>query len=197
MKILLINNHTQHLTELSAALEGNDVEIRSYQPGVDFSCEDKDLIILSGGGGEGLEINDEHKPGRLWYYDQMEFIRSCQKPIVGICMGFEVISRAFGAQVKEMGYLIERFADLNTTGQGQTLFGKPELRQFEAHSWHVPEAPQGFDVLAASATGVEIIKHQSRPILATQFHPEKGGTVSLEQLIAYLVPRQAKQTVFA
>jgi len=32
MKILLINNHTRHL------------------PGLDFSCADKDLVILSGGG---------------------------------------------------------------------------------------------------------------------------------------------------
>jgi len=197
MKILLINNHTLHLTELSAALNGHDVEVREYRPGMDFSCEDKDLVILSGGGGEGLEINDEHKPGQLWYDDQMRFIRSCQKPVLGICMGFEVISRAFGAQVKEMGYLIEKFVSFETTQAGQRQLGQAKLRQFEAHQWHVPEAPQDFDVLAASPTGVEIIKHKARPIIATQFHPEKGGTLALDQLIETFISKTAPQAIFA
>ena len=63
MKILLINNHTLHFSNLTAALADHEVEVREYHPGLDFSCADKDLVILSGGGGEGLEIHDEHKPG--------------------------------------------------------------------------------------------------------------------------------------
>lgn len=51
MKILLINNHTVHLESLTQALAGQDVETQLYQPGLDFHYEDKDLVILSGGGG--------------------------------------------------------------------------------------------------------------------------------------------------
>ncbi len=184
MKILVINNNTKHLPDLTAALAGHQVEIRNYRPGLDFGCDDKDLIILSGGGGEGLEIHDEHQPGKLWYADQMKFIRGCQKPIIGICMGFEVIARAFGARVEKLSQGLDGFTEFATTELGKQTLGKSRLKQFEAHDWCVPTAPKGFEVLAESATGMEIIKHSVRPILATQFHPEKGGTLRLNQLVA-------------
>jgi GMP synthase-like glutamine amidotransferase len=88
MKILLVNNHTQHLEALSASLNGHDVEIQMYQPGIDFHDADKDMVILSGGGGEGLEIIDKVKNrSKLWYQDEMNFVRKTEKPILGICMG--------------------------------------------------------------------------------------------------------------
>lgn len=184
MKILLVNNHTQHLDYLNKALAGHDVEMVMYEPGVEFNCQDKDLVILSGGGGEGLEINDEHH-GKLWYQDQMEFILNCDKPILGICMGFEVIARAFGAKVEPFGQLIMGFRKLTTTAKGQKLLGRPSLRQYEAHEWHIADIDQEqFDVLATSTSGLELIKHKHRPIMATQFHPEKGGSLKLAQLLS-------------
>jgi len=186
MKILIINNNTKHLDHLRSALAEHDIEVRNYHPGTDFSCNDKDLVVLSGGGGEGLEIHDEHKPGHLWYEDQMRFIQSCQKPIVGICMGFEVISRAFGAKVEKLSKGLEEFIEIKTTPAGKRVLAKAQLKQFEAHNWCVRKSPVEFDVLAESKTGIEIIKHKTRPILATQFHPEKGGTLKLQQLLAYI-----------
>jgi GMP synthase-like glutamine amidotransferase len=183
MRVLVVNNNTLHLLNLVSALKGHDIEIRDYKPGLDFSCSDKDLIILTGGGGEGLEIHDEHKPGKLWYEDQMNFVRTCQKPIIGICMGFEVIARAFGSTVEKLPEGLEESIEFGTTGLGQEIFSINRLRQFEAHDWCVPQAPQGFESLAESRTGVEIIMHKTRPLLATQFHPEKPGTLKLSQLI--------------
>lgn len=181
MKILLINNHTQHLKNLYDSLAGHDVEVQIYQPGLKFNDVGKDLIILSGGGGEGLEINDLVRRGKLWYQDEMDFVLRTAKPIIGICMGFEVIARAYGRDIPKMDRLLEEPVDINTTRKGQELFNTSTLRQFEAHQWHVTEAPKGFDVLAESEYGVEIIQKDN--ILATQFHPEKGGTLSLRRLI--------------
>jgi len=187
VKILIINNHTKHLPELTASLAGHDLEVREYHPGLDFSCADKDLVILSGGGGEGLEIHDEHKPGKLWYEDQMRFVKNCQKPVIGICMGFEVIGRAYGAKVARMRRGIDqKFVEFNTTPAGKKLLGKDRLKQFEAHDWHVQRAPKSFKVLAESGSGIEIIQHEELPIFATQFHPEKGGTLHLRTLLAIL-----------
>ncbi len=184
MKILIINNHTKHLPELTEALAGFDLEVRMYRPGLDFSCADKDLIVLSGGGGEGLEIDDEHQAGKLWYEDEMRFVRGCQKPIIGICMGFEVISRAYGAKVAKLSRGVDQlFVEFNTTPDGAEILGNKTLNQFEAHDYCVKEAPKDFKVLAKSRTGIEIIKHSTRLIFATQFHPEKGGTLTLGQLV--------------
>ena len=158
-----------------------------YQPGVSFSTFDKDLIVLSGGGGEGLEIHDKHDNGQLWYEDEMNFVLTCQKPILGICMGLEVIARTYGSKVSEMKELVMGFRKVSPTKAGQAKFNRDKMRQYEAHQWHVEDVnTRQFDILADSATGIEIIKHKTRPILATQFHPEKGGTLKVNTLLAYL-----------
>lgn len=187
MKILLVNNHTQHLEYLNAALVGHSLEVVTYRPGVEFNYQDKDLVILSGGGGEGLEINDKHKTGKPWYHDEMQLVLTCKKPILGICMGFEVIARTYGSSVEEMEDLIMGFRNVSPTSRGKQELKKDKLRQYEAHLWRVTDVnTKHFNVLADSQSGIEIIKHKTRPILATQFHPEKGGTLKLPQLLTNL-----------
>jgi GMP synthase-like glutamine amidotransferase len=185
MKILLVNNNTQHIDELHKALSGHDVEIQDYKPGIRFNDSGKDLVILSGGGGEGKELRDYHRPNELWYEDEINFIHSTDKPIVGICMGFEIIAAAYGAKVTEMPEGIDRFTTLKTTLKGRRRIGKKKLWQFEGHDWRVKSVPrQHFNVLAKSKTGIEIISHKTRPIIATQFHPEMpGGSLGLKELV--------------
>jgi GMP synthase-like glutamine amidotransferase len=182
MKILLINNHTVHLESLNVALAGHQVEVQMYQPGLEFHHQDKDLIILSGGGGEGLEIDDEYEPGHLWHEDEMNFVRTTDKPILGICMGFEVIARAYGAPVTSAKGLILNRENIQVAKGAEQLFGSRTLSQYEAHSWRVEDVPSGFEVLATSKTGVEIFRYKN--LFATQFHPEKGGTLNLAHLLA-------------
>jgi GMP synthase-like glutamine amidotransferase len=189
MKILLVDNNTQHKKALKKALDGHEVEIQKYTPGLKFNYHDKDLVILSGGGGEGHEIDDRHSPGKLWYEDEMKFVRVCNKPIIGICMGFEVIASTYGAKVGEMKREIKGFKRLRTTKAGQKYLGQDELRQYEAHKWHVGNVPRGFEVLARSESGIELMKHKKRPIIATQFHPEKGGTLQLARLVQTLTAK--------
>jgi anthranilate/para-aminobenzoate synthase component II len=184
MKILLINNHTRHLQSLSSALAGHDVEMQVYKPGLEFHHNDKDLVILSGGGGEGLEIYDFVKRGKLWYEDQMDFILRSEQPILGICMGFEVISSAFGQKLHYTPEITQGFHNVKSTLKGHRALKQSKLSQYESHYWHLHEAPRDFEVLADSSTGIEVIKHKTRPIFATQFHPEKGGTLELKQLLA-------------
>lgn len=187
MKILLINNNTRHLRALNKALIGHEVEIRKYRPGIVFNDADKDLVILSGGGGEGLEIYDRVARGKLWYQDQMSYVLTSDKPILGICMGFEVIASAYGAKVKQMPELVQGFMKLKTTTEGRQLFKNSDLKQYEAHQWHVEDVPgKDFDVLAKSKTGIEIIRHKDRPLLASQFHPEvSGGSITLDEMISH------------
>jgi GMP synthase-like glutamine amidotransferase len=141
-------------------------------------------MILSGGGGEGMEIYDHVQPRKLWYQDEMDFVLSNDKPLIGICMGFEVICAAYGQKIHETPILTEGFKSVKTSKKGQSLLSKKQLRQFESHYWQVHNAPKGFEVLAESQTGIEIIKKGN--IFASQFHPEKGGTLQLKQLITTL-----------
>jgi anthranilate/para-aminobenzoate synthase component II len=192
MKILLINNYQQGnetatFEALRSALAGHQVKMQRYQPGITFDDQGCELVILTGGGGEGSEINDQYSKNRLWHQDQINYILSSTKPILGICMGFEVIARAYGSQVVEMKDYITGFKRLVPTKTGAKALKKDSLVQYENHRYYVPHiSSKHFEVLAQSKTGVEIIKHKKRPILATQFHPEKGGSLNLTSLIAQL-----------
>jgi GMP synthase-like glutamine amidotransferase len=187
MKILLVNNHTRHVKQLNEALVGHEVEMQMYQPGLDFHTAGKDLVILSGGGGEGKELTDKHKPtNKLWYEDEMDFVLSTNKPVLGICMGFEVIAAAYGAKLSEMPKKgLEHYDTVKTTFKGWSKFKKLKLRQFEAHDFCIKYIPsKDFEILAESKTGIEIIRHKTRPMLATQFHPEfPSGTLELKSLV--------------
>lgn len=188
MKILVINNNTQHLPKLQKALVGHQIEIQKYRPGLDFRCQGKDLVILSGGGGEGFELVDTDQRGKLWYEDEMKFIQANKLPVIGICMGFEVISAAYGAKVRQLPALVKGFRTSLPTAKGQQHLAKDRLKQFEYHRYAIPEvSTRHFEVLAHSNTGVEMIRHRQRPMIATQFHPEiEGGTLGLKQLIGHL-----------
>ncbi len=184
MKILLVNNNTQHLTSLKKALAGHKVELQDYKPGLDFHWQGKELVILSGGGGEGLEIDDHIEPGRLWYEDQIAFVKSCPIKMLGICMGFEVIAKAYGADVPKMNHLLQKQAPVKATRKGQAVLGDKNFIQTEAHQWHVVKPPADFEILADSDYGVEIIKKGNK--IASQFHPEASGTLKIANLIAAL-----------
>jgi anthranilate/para-aminobenzoate synthase component II len=102
-------------------------------------------------------------------------------------MGFEIIARAFGSKVTEMDEIVKGFKKFAPNQKGQTVFGKDKVRQYEAHKWRVKKIDdKHFEVLAESPTGLEIIRHKSRPIIATQFHPEKGGTLSVKNMMVAL-----------
>jgi GMP synthase-like glutamine amidotransferase len=183
MKILLVDNNTKHFKSLTRALAGHDVEIQRYKPKIDFHHLDKDLIILSGGGGEGFEIDDKDKHGKLWYENQMNFIRNADKPVIGICMGFEVMAKAYGQEVPQLNGTVSRSTNINTTEHGWNLFDKHNFQQVESHSWYVPEAPEGFLELARSTDGTEMIFNPDRRQVGVQFHPELPGSLRIHDLI--------------
>ena len=185
MKILLVNNHTVHLDSLRQALSGHELEIIEYRPGVEFNDADKDLVILSGGGGEGLEISDKVSRSELWYDDEMAYVRRTDKPVLGICMGFEVIVQAHGGRVHYQPDLVKGFKTTHITDSGQNFIKDKVINQLEAHYWFVPEVPEKqLEVLARSDSGIEIVRHKQKKQLGTQFHPEAaGGTLYLPKLI--------------
>src|SRR3954468_4408409 len=143
MKILLVNNYQQNnetatYEALKLALAGHELKIQRYKPGLRFDDQGKDLVILSGGGGEGSEINDQYSRDKLWYSDQIDYILSTTKPMLGICMGFEVIARAHGSKIIKMNEYITGVRRKVTTKKGLEAFNKNNLTQYENHPWHVP-----------------------------------------------------------
>ena len=99
-------------------------------------------------------------------------------PVLGVCLGHQLIGHAFGARVFRTAPMHGRPSDV--THDGSALFaGVP--RTFSAmryHSLAVDESslPPGLVVTARSGEIVMGVQHASRPILGVQFHPESIGT---------------------
>lgn len=87
-------------------------------------------------------------------------------------MGFEVIAFTYRAKFL---HLKERVLGLKTISVNinHTIFeNRKQFNAIENHKWSVQEVNVPLEVLATSDTGVEVIKHISKPIYGVQFHPE-------------------------
>ncbi len=165
MKTLIINNHTKHIKELENVFPGSVViskeDIENLNP-IDF-----DLIVISGGSGVPSVVSHNEN------YILEESIVKSGKPVIGICLGCEIICKAFGGEVEfmsqqEQGEKVFKILD---SGMKEKLH-ESLIKCYEAHWVRMTKVPEEFDVLIQSNHGPEMIKHKTLPILGTQFHPE-------------------------
>ena len=120
-----------------------------------------------------------------------EVITAGELPMFGFCGGFQLMADTLGAPLQRIGRLAEGDPDPNPnyapgwkkefgyepvrlTGEHRMLEGlgpQPVMRH--AHTWHISAEPQGFQNYGETdLTQVQLIIHDKRPIVGTQFHPE-------------------------
>jgi len=122
-------------------------------------------IILSGSP-RGDDIADHHQPYFQW-------VKTCNRPVFGMCAGHHIVGRLYGAQLlrsveKEVGdfFVVIDHRDAVFNGMPDRFMA----RQNHHDSITLPEE---FILLAHSdVCKVEAVKHRTRPIYTTQFHPE-------------------------
>lgn len=159
MRILVIDNHTKDLEELKKLLDGLDFEICSKE---DFSvgmAEPFDIVILSGGSGVRSAKNHSED-----YKIEIDFIKNTDKKIIGICLGCQIVSLAFGCTLKELEGKEEGIVKINYLNN--------EYYVYDSHKFGIENISNEIEVLATSKDGIEIIRHKTKPIWGMQFHPE-------------------------
>ena len=174
--ILIIENSSHHSTALSRHLKSYNVRTIKYRQLNSDHMAKADIIILSGGHPSVLH--------HYWFYrSQLELIRSTPKPVIGVCLGFELIVRAYGGKLQRLKRKVHGLRSIEVTNDTLDL-SLPRLNVWEAHKWAARSVPsEYFNVVAQSEQGIEIIQHKTRPIFGCQFHPEinkpvnDGGTV--------------------
>ena len=155
-----------------------------------------DLLVVMGG---PMSINDEAE--FPWLVAEKQFIRAAiqlGKPILGICLGAQLIASAMGARVygnpvKEIGWLPIH----GTSVDDDAIFNFPPL--LDAFHWHGEtfDLPAGAIHLASSAGCVNQAFQLGASVIGLQFHLETTPQLA-QNLVAHcrheLVPAPYIQT---
>ncbi len=96
-------------------------------------------------------------------------------PVLGICYGFQMMAKQLGGEVARTGLREYGATDVVLTGDGGSLLaGQPATQTaWMSHGDSVAAAPEGFTVLASSAsTPVAAFASDERKLYGVQWHPE-------------------------
>lgn len=152
-----------------------DLEIRRPDRGDAFPADFDDIDgVISLGGPQRLADSRES-----WVAGEVAFLKEAHDrrlPVVGICLGHQLIAMALGSQIgpmerPEVGFVD---VDINAAGQTDTILAGIAWRspQFQLHNDEVKEPPKGSAVLASSkACKVQAFRAGLRTY-GFQYHPE-------------------------
>jgi len=177
MRTLIFDNYLpnspqmEHLYNVIKDITVHTVEVREYltiHAGEEFDLYD--VIVVSGSQRLLAEsgITDT-------YVHEADFIKSTEKPVLGICFGHQLLAMAFGSEVINMGSKVEGHYVVQRVKDNEIFEGLPERFMVrESHQEMVVEVPFDFELLANSPNcPIEVIKHNILPIYGVQFHPER------------------------
>ena len=175
IKILVVNNYGQfcHLIYRAARDLDMDTKIISNTMSIeDILAEEPDGLILSG----GPEID---RAGLC-----CDYVREIDLPILGICLGHQIIALTYGGQVhagKKGGYAE---VDIEVIEEDDILRGLgPKITVWASHADEVAIIPEGFIHLARSdICEIEAMRHSIKPIYGVQWHPEVSHTNQGEKM---------------
>lgn len=175
MSIVIINNFGQYNHRISRTLTYLDIENKlmpNTTPLEEIENLSPDGVIL--GGGPSIDNIGNCK----------EFIRNLDVPILGICLGHQIIAETFGGETKSAE--VESYAQIELNILKEDGLFKDigdTLKVWASHKDEVVKLPEEFEILANSEEcDVESMKHKEKPIYGIQFHPEvqhtpRGGEI--------------------
>lgn len=175
MNVLLINNSSSTFVELQQAVVagGHAITSAAYSEIANYVAADYDAAILSGGWWYDDEVELLEQ-----YAEELGFIRECPIPILGICIGMQLMHVAIDQAVPLLDEPQQGYKPISVNSAGQ-LLGLPEtMLVYKLHTRGILEADPAFEVLAYSPGHIEIICHTTKPMLGVQFHPEVNTDIN-------------------
>jgi GMP synthase-like glutamine amidotransferase len=129
-----------------------------------------DLVILS-----GTPLRDH---ATLNQTEKFEWIKTCKKPILGICAGLQTLGLVFSLSLK----------NCLSIGMTQITVLKPNplfsstLKAYSLHNFSVVPSDE-FEVLSETTQCVQAIKHRQKDIFGVLFHPEVRNREIIERFV--------------
>jgi para-aminobenzoate synthetase component 2 len=181
-KILVVDNHdsfvfniVQYLDELGAVT--HVVKNEEIEPKY---CQNFDVVVISPGPG-----NPQNAGASI---DVVKYCDRREIPILGICLGLQVIGATYGAKISSAPELLHgRTSEI--LHDGTDLF-KDIPNNFIATRYHSlaiesDSVPAELQVTARCSDGTIMgISHRSKKIVGVQFHPEAVLTQYGYELLA-------------
>ncbi|WP_119726359.1 anthranilate synthase component II [Thermomonospora amylolytica] len=169
-RILVVDNHdsfvhtiVQYLLELGA-----DCVVKDRSTVTVVDAADMDGVLLSPGPG--------HPADTAVCLDLVDHADRRRLPLLGVCLGHQVIAHAYGGKVSRAPELVHGYTSpIHHDGTG-VLSGLPD--PFTATRYHSlavdpTTLPDQLEATARTPDGVIMaLRHRHRPIEGVQFHPE-------------------------
>lgn len=164
MKTLLIDNGST-LTKKLAQLTPGEEHIVSYD-NIPDDVSLYSLIVLSGSSKFPIEGNERQLEKEL------NLVRTSSAPIIGICLGHEIIAHAFAAKLEHLEEKHVGITDVQVLSEHAMFQNKEIFSVYENHQYGVIECPLELEVLAKTDHAIAVLKHKTKEIYGFQFHPE-------------------------
>ena len=165
MKILIIDNGTSFLIKLKNLFKGHDISVSPFNLVTVTEAKKFDLIVLSGG--HKYPVINHAKQFKA----ELDIINKARKPILGICLGFELIAFNYKCKLKRLKEKEKGVISINLI---KDLITKKldSINVYESHRWAIQDPGKNLIALGKSKDGIEIVKHRTKHIYGFQFHPE-------------------------
>ena len=164
--LLVIDNGSVYTKNLTSFLNKKNILFEIQTPNnVNVNSLSKyDSFILSGRRKNEKKINEINSK-------IVNFSIRHNSKLLGICYGAEILALTLGGTIKKSSSLQK--GDETVKVFENDLIQNDSLLVFESHNFEISKLPKElFPIGESSNCKYEIVKHVSKPIFGTQFHPE-------------------------
>jgi len=168
VKILLVDNYDSFTYNLLHYLQIANAEVDIYR-------NDVPQALSQAGGYDALVISPgPSRPANSGF--PMELVKSAyrQKPILGVCLGMQIINEAFGGRTIKAPYPIHgKSSKIRVINKSNIFDGIPaEFTGARYHSLICSDVSYPLKVTAVYENIPMAFHHVKRPVYGLQFHPE-------------------------
>lgn len=168
MKTYIIDNGSALIHQLTELFSSSHPIVINYGDVHKMKIPKKSLVVLSGG--HGIPVLWHEKE----FHDELQLIKTHDGPIIGICLGMQLIAHAYGSSLHLLKHPATGVKKVEPQGTNNDIVGLTPQYVFEHHHWSVPKTHAPLQTLATSMFGVEMLRHVNKPIYGMQFHPESA-----------------------